>query len=262
MRTLLICHHDNPFVLEGFPLWLNSFSDLAGIVIIREERERVQQRIKREVARVGAVRFLDVAAFRVYYKLLLAQKDKRWIEEKLAAFRSKYPTIAKEVPTFETGSPNTRACAAFIREQRPDIMIAGCKSILKKRIYSIPKTATVALHPGICPNYRNAHGCFWALAKNDLDNVGMSIVKIDAGIDTGDIIAHLSADYDEIHDTHLIVQRRQVVDNFERIQDKFTEMCDGVAVPVDTAGRPSAEWGQPWLSSYVWWKANAWVRQL
>ena len=39
---------------------------------------------------------------------------------------------------------------------------------------------TFVMHPGICPEYRNAHGCFWALANRDLARVGMTLLRADA----------------------------------------------------------------------------------
>ena len=39
------------------------------------------------------------------------------------------------------------------------------------------------MHPGICSKYRNVHECFWALADDELDEVGMTFLKVDLGID-------------------------------------------------------------------------------
>jgi len=35
------------------------------------------------------------------------------------------------------------------------------------------------MHPGICPEYRNSHGCFWALANDDPERVGVTLLQID-----------------------------------------------------------------------------------
>ena len=70
--------------------------------------------------------------------------------------------------------------------------------ILKRTIFEIPRAGTFVLHPGICPEYRNAHGCFWALANRDLDRVGMTLLRVDAGIDTGPVYLHGTCDFDEV----------------------------------------------------------------
>ena len=54
---------------------------------------------------------------------------------------------------------------------------ARCKVILKEKIFGIPRVGTFVMHPGICPEYRNAHGCFWALVRRDLERVGMTLLR-------------------------------------------------------------------------------------
>src|SRR3569623_877505 len=51
---------------------------------------------------------------------------------------------------------------------------ARIKQLLARRIYRIPRHGSLVMHPGICPEYRKAHGCFWALAERDLDRVGLT----------------------------------------------------------------------------------------
>ena len=84
-------------------------------------------------------------------------------------------------PQLITDSPNTADAEAFVRECQPTLMLARCKMLLRERIFSIPALGTYALHPGICPEYRNAHGCFWAAALGDRENIGTTLLRIDAG---------------------------------------------------------------------------------
>ena len=113
------------------------------------------------------------------------------------------------------------------------------------------------MHPGICPEYRNAHGCFWALAKRDLNKVGMTLLKIDKGVDTGPAYGYYTSRYDELTESHIVIQHRVVLDNLDALRTKLLEIFGGVATPLDTSGRPSAVWGKPWLTSYLKWKSQA-----
>src|SRR5215470_18847778 len=74
MRTLLICHADDPLNQTGLARWLASFSDLRGIVVIHEPNRRIRKRVWREIKRVGIARFPDVLAFRLYYRLVHARR--------------------------------------------------------------------------------------------------------------------------------------------------------------------------------------------
>jgi hypothetical protein len=249
MRTLLICHEGADLDREGLARWLASFSTFAGTVVVREPRGRLRKRIAREIRRVGFWRFLDVLAFRLHHRVRQAASDRRWEARELDRLRACYPH-RPDVPEMLVASPNAADAEAFIRRCRPDLVIARCKTLLSERVFSIPRLGTYVMHPGICPEYRNAHGCFWAMATGDCDNVGMTLLRIDRGVDTGPVFGYFRVDADP-HESHVITQHRVVVDHLDAIREKLLEIERGRAVPIDTTGRRSAAWGQPWLTALV-----------
>lgn len=247
-RIVLICHDDDRIDNELIAPWLRKAFVLAGIVSVRETRSALLRRARREFRRVGLVRFLDVAAFRMYYALRLAKKDAAWIDQQLIGHRS---VPADDVPRLSTSSPNTAEARDFIAAAKPDLVLARCKAILKPEIFSIPASGTWVLHPGICPEYRNAHGCFWALVRRDLQRVGMTLLRVDRGIDTGPVYLHASYDFDERRESHIVIQYRAVLENLPAVEATLLSACRGTARPLPTDGRQSAVWGQPWLSEYL-----------
>jgi folate-dependent phosphoribosylglycinamide formyltransferase PurN len=249
MRTLLICHDDAPLDRDGLVRWLGSFSTFTGAVVIREPGGRLRKRIAREVRRVGWWRFLDVLAFRVFHRLTRAAGDRRWERAALDRIRASYPNRPDAMELI-VSSPNSSEAQAFIAERQPDLVIARCKTLLNERIFSIPSLGTFVMHPGICPEYRNAHGCFWAMATGDRGNVGMTLLRIDRGVDTGPVFGHFRIDV-AAGESHVIAQHRTVVEHLDAIRDKLIAIAAGAAVPIDTSGRRSATWGQPWLSAFL-----------
>jgi len=257
VRTLLICHHAEPLNRLGVARWLASFSELAGIIEIHEPPRRLRQRIRRELRRVGPVRFLDVLAYRLYQRCLLARSDAAWETGELERLCARYPPIDPHTPVLATPDPNGPDAMAFIRRVVPDLMLARCKSLLKREVFAIPTSGTFVLHPGICPEYRNAHGCFWALANDDLYKVGATLLRIDAGVDTGPVYGYFSYPYDEVRESPAVIHYRVVLENLDAIRDRLMDVVAGRVQPLDTSRRPSAAWGQPWLSRYVRWKVRA-----
>jgi hypothetical protein len=258
MKTLLICHKDADLTRIGMARWLSSFSELVGIIVLQETKRRIWRRIRREIKRVGVRRFfLDVISFRIYYALFISKKDRLWEEQKLKELCSIYSEVPENVSLLCTSSPNSSEAEQFIKNLCPDIILARCKSLLNERIFLIPPKGTFVLHPGICPEYRNAHGCFWALANDDLDKVGMTLLQIDKGVDTGPVYGYYGYKYDEVNESHVIIQHKVVFENLEVLQNKLLEIYNGKAIPLDTSNRPSGTWGQPWLSRYLKWKFKA-----
>src|ERR1017187_8582670 len=231
-RTVLICHDTEPLNRRALARWLASFTDLVAVVVICEPKSRLWKRVKREVQRIGLWRFLDVFAFRVYSRLFLAADDRRWTEDKLKQLEEPYPEIPSSTRILTTPSPNSPETEQLLREVRPDLILARCKHILNERIFGQARIGTFVMHPGICPEYRNAHGCFWALAMRDTGNVGMTLLKIDKGVDTGPVYGFYRCNYDEAVESHNTIQSRVVFDNLDSLRSKFEELLAGVAVPI------------------------------
>lgn len=256
-RVVLICHEDDRIDREGTARWLATDFRLAGLVLLRDAPGAGRQKLRRELRRVGPLRIFDVLAFRAWYRLTAARHDRAWLETTVDALRARYPASLDTVPTIHAHDPNDDAVANFLAEIQPDFAIARCKHLLKPRIFRQPSLGTFVLHPGICPQYRNAHGCFWALVNRDLERVGMTLLKIDEGIDTGPAYLQAGYPYDECNESHFRIQHRVVLENLDAIGRTLRRVCDGQAQPLALSRDGSANWGQPWLSAWIRWKTAA-----
>src|SRR4029453_17146879 len=196
----------------------------------------------------------DVMAFRLYYRCAQARADARWLAGQLAHLAARYGDLPPAVEVLRTPDPSSVEAEAFLRRLAPDLMVVRCKRILKERVFSIPRTGTFVLHPGVCPEYRNAHGAFWALAERDLGNVGLTLLEIDRGVDTGPVYGYYSYAFDEINESHIVIMTRLVLENLDALRDKLLQIHRGEAACIDTTGRTSATWGHAWLSRYLRWK--------
>ena len=256
--AILICHQHDRLDSEGLASWLAATMRLAGIVEIRGDRARLLRVARRELRRNGIARFLDVLAFRAYARLRLARADAEWTEAELERLRRRYPVDLQAIPRCVVNDPNDDAARAFIAERQPDLIVARCKFILKPEVFNLARAGTFALHPGICPEYRNAHGCFWALVNRDLDRVGMTLLRIDRGVDTGPALLQAACRFDEVRESHYVIQQRVVFENLEQIGQTLLAAGRGHAPePIDCRGRASGVWGQPRLTSYLRWKRAA-----
>jgi folate-dependent phosphoribosylglycinamide formyltransferase PurN len=256
-RVVLMCGEGDRIDILGLTAWIATQMDLVGVIKLREPRSRMWQRIHREIKRVGFWRLLDVLAFRVYYRLAWARRDSAWIEAEVARLQLRYRADPSGVMTLVTEDLNSPAVKAFLRWMRPDIMLARCETLLKPEIFSMPARGTYVLHPGICPEYRNAHGCFWALVNRDKQRVGMTLLKMDIGVDAGPILLQCSYAYDEIKESPTVMQYRVVTENLDSIGEKLKAAWRGKAEPLPARKPKPGTWGQPWLSAYLRWKQAA-----
>src|SRR4051794_33023312 len=121
MKTLLICHSGADLDREGMARWLGSFSTVTGLVVLHEGKRALWRRVRRELRRVGAVRFADALAFRLYYKLFIANRDKSWEKRTLREMCRRYASLPNDTPVLHTCSPNSPAAEQFIKACAPDV---------------------------------------------------------------------------------------------------------------------------------------------
>lgn len=252
--VILICHEDDPIDSDGIASWLACDFSLVGIVLLRDKPGSWLRKLRQESRRVGWLRLLDVILFRIFYQLSRARKDKQWVQNRVQALRLQYEADLSQVPRHLAHNPNETGVRNFITGLEPDIAIARCKYILQPEIFTIPRFGTYVLHPGICPLYRNAHGCFWALTNRDFANVGMTLLKVDEGIDSGPIYLQASYPFDEARESHVVIQHRVVLENLAAISRTLRAICQDTAHPIDVSGIRSVNRGQPWLTAYLRWK--------
>ncbi len=255
--VVLLCQHDEAIDREGLAAWIATSMRLAGVIVIHDDGHKRWRALRAEYRRSGWIGLADVLAFRLLYAARQAASDRRWIAGAIAHVTSAYTANRTAVPRLDVTDPNSDEARRFLERCQPDLAIARCRHLLKPGIFNVPRHGTFVLHPGICPEYRNAHGCFWALARRDLTRVGMTLLRVDAGIDTGAVYLHASYPFDERQESHRVIQYRVVLENLDLIARTLTEIVQGRCGPLSTAGRPSAVWGQPRLSTYCTWRRHA-----
>jgi methionyl-tRNA formyltransferase len=97
--------------------------------------------------------------------------------------------MRKGLPVWQ---PEKARDAKFVEELRrlqPDlIVVAAYGQILPKSILELPRFGCVNVHASLLPKYRGAAPIQWAIL-NDESETGVTIMKMDVGLDTGDILA-------------------------------------------------------------------------
>ncbi len=96
-----------------------------------------------------------------------------------------------DVPIFTIGSRqlHTSASLEMFASLSPDVLLVSHAPLLKPALFEQPSIATLNIHWGISPHYCGEHTLFWPLYYRDYEHVGVTIHRIDAGIDTGPILA-------------------------------------------------------------------------
>lgn len=92
---------------------------------------------------------------------------------------------------------------AQLAELKPSaIIVVGYGRIIPQWMIDLPRFGNLNLHASLLPKYRGAAPIQWAIAEGE-PTTGVTIMRIDAGLDTGDILLQreLSIDPDDSAET-------------------------------------------------------------
>jgi methionyl-tRNA formyltransferase len=96
--------------------------------------------------------------------------------------------LARQLPVLQPDRARAPLFLDAIRELQPDLgVVVAFGQILPKELLEIPPHGFVNVHTSLLPKYRGAAPIQWAIANADAET-GVTIMKIDEGLDTGDIL--------------------------------------------------------------------------
>lgn len=134
-------------------------------------------------------------------------------------------------------------------EQPAAVLLVGARMLQRATIAAI-NAPIWNFHSGINPAYRGLNGGYWALARGDHANYGTTLHHVDAGVDTGAIIAQyrFKADPRDWLPTH---QHALAALSARPLADTI-RACLAGPVPVVEPDLPSQQHFHPGLLPYLW----------
>jgi methionyl-tRNA formyltransferase len=100
----------------------------------------------------------------------------------------KETALAANLPIFQPEKIRTPESEQFLRNANPDaIVIIAYGQIIPPRLLPIPKLGWINSHASLLPKYRGAAPIQWAIANGET-TTGVNTMRIDAGMDTGEIL--------------------------------------------------------------------------
>jgi methionyl-tRNA formyltransferase len=94
-----------------------------------------------------------------------------------------------KLPVLQPLKARDEKFIAELRELKPDLMVVvAYGQILPQAILDLPPHGCLNVHTSLLPKYRGAAPIQWAIANGEAET-GVTIMKMDAGLDTGPILS-------------------------------------------------------------------------
>jgi methionyl-tRNA formyltransferase len=117
-----------------------------------------------------------------------------------------------------------------IRELAPDLnVVVAYGQILPQALLDVPKHGSVNVHTSLLPRHRGAAPIQWAILEGDAET-GVTIMKMDAGLDTGPILTERRTTIEE-KDTGESLHDRLAMMGAELLVETIPDWVNGKIVP-------------------------------
>jgi len=147
--------------------------------------------------------------------------DRDDIEGLARADRAGIPTFVAKVSDYTSREHWDRALADKVGAFEPDLVVsAGFMKLVSADF--LERFLTLNTHPALCPAFPGMHGPRDAL-EHGVKVTGATLFVVDAGVDTGPIVAQVPVevaeddDVDSLHDRIKTAERAMLVDTVGRI---------------------------------------------
>jgi len=101
----------------------------------------------------------------------------------------KEAAIRLSLPVYQPERVRRPEAVEYLSRLRPDIMVVvGYGQVIPQSAIDIPPHGILNVHASLLPKYRGAAPVQWAVANGETAT-GVTIMRIDAGLDTGDMLA-------------------------------------------------------------------------
>lgn len=145
-------------------------------------------------------------------------------------------------------SVNSDACQDLLRKLDPAVIAVYGTRVIRRETLQAVNAPFINYHAGINPKYRGQQPAYWALAKGDAKNAGVTVHLVDTGIDTGDILYQAPVVFDR-RDTILTYQWAQLPAGLSLFERAIEDALHDRLARRRTSG-PSGSYYPPTLLAY------------
>lgn len=217
--------------------------------IIENPADRKKMMIRR-VKKIGLRKVLG----QILFKIIAEPKIKKEGIIRRDEILKKYNlSIDKKYENSEKyhkiNSINDDECMELLKSINPDIIIINGTRIVSERTLNCIKAPFINMHMGITPKYRGVHGGYWALVEDDREHCGVTVHKVDTGVDTGKILyqAVINPTNEDNLYTYQYLQAAKGVDLELKVLKDFE---GGELIEMPENDMPSKLWYHPTIWEY------------
>ena len=159
--------------------------------VVCEQKASVVTLLRRRIRKLGISKVAGQLLFVAGIVPILTFSCRRRVQQIISSNH----LDTSEIPPsciIDVPSVNSDVAIGELKRLSPRVIVVNGTRIIDEKVLNSVSAIFINTHAGITPMYRGVHGGYWALASRDPGNCGVTVHKVDKGIDTGSIIAQVT----------------------------------------------------------------------
>ena len=165
---------------------LNEVFNLTAAVI--EPPVSRRKLLTRRAQKIGFRRVAGQIAFSLTLRPWLKRETESRVQDIIRDHRLCEAPIDPE-RRYDVPSVNGDPCRVLLQSFNPRIVVINGTRIIGADTLSSIQAPFINMHAGLTPRYRGVHGAYWACLEGEPKDAGVTIHRVDLGIDTGAVLA-------------------------------------------------------------------------
>lgn len=223
--------------------------EFGSVHLILETRMSRFDLFRRRLRRLGPVTAIGQALFVAAVMPLLQRRALR----RIAAIKREFNLDDRplECAAIRVPSVNSSEARRALANLSPAVVVVSGTRIIARETLSAVDVPFINMHTGITPQYRGVHGAYWALVEGAATLVGTTIHVVDAGVDTGPVIAQTTFNVSS-KDSIATYGYLHVAEGLPALVEAVRHAQRGTLQPrAPISAAPSRVWSHPTIWAYL-----------
>lgn len=186
---------------------------------------------------------------------VVTQPDKpRGRKQVLTPPETKTAALEYGIPVFQPEKLKNGELEPVLNELKPDLIaVVAYGKILPEYVLDFPKYGCINMHGSLLPKYRGAAPIQWAVINGE-KTTGVTTMKMDKGLDTGDMLISRSIDIDRYETSGELFERiaalgaetlAETINNIDKISPVHQNDAEATYAPIIKKEMAEINWSMP-----------------
>lgn len=241
-----LCEHTDLSLI----IWTNNFAwSRAG----SDKKKRSLNRFIDRAKRKGSFRAIDEALYYMVYRRFLARADTLKTKQAVEACQTRPRKQLSDIKQIFPTDINSSDLQQLVESLELDAIFAMCIDVyLPGKLINAPKYGSFLWHEGITPEYRGVYSPFWALLNKDYENLGYTLLKMNAKLDAGDVFVQGRVEgINPKKDWHSYIGHKAIIDSLPQVKEFLVELEANRHKPVSRVGAVDGYYSYPTASALI-----------